>query len=725
MAVNKAHRKRRVIARSAPGKRMSPNPKAKWTVMVYMAAVRDDQQTERAAIRDLREMERVGSTASVRIVVQLDRDWPGTPERYVVYKGVSERAPDDSEPNRIDATRQTRPTISERSSGHPRALGEFLKWSRMHHEAERYLLVLWGHSFGLGFGRDHGDPLTLLELRTALEEFKRQGKLDLLGANACAMSYAEAAFELKDVASCLVAPEITMPFSGWPYAAILQRMGQRLQKGKRSLTAEELGRLIVDEFMSSFRRRGVALTLLNLPKADLLSNRIESLARALRPRMSDPALSALVADAFLDSARGDVRPLVDLSDLCTQLEKTGEPAIVDSAGRLRQDLEHGPRKLILRHEFDPDFEGLHGLGIFAPAVTSASDLQRLELDKETYEALALMDQSGQEWSKLVYTDLAEVLEPMNDEITELVRESGASSRDDREGVGQLLLSAKRSFDRLDVAIRNARDVVLPSRPGGHDSNSGTGGRRRPADVFLRLFIEDPPANETRPSDKSRPVSPAQPADLSENATTTLREIELALASTERTLRRVITNGNVGLGDIKPGFGDIKPGFGDIKPGFGDIKPGFGDIKPGFGDIKPGFGDIKPGFGDIKPGFGSAMTSEGAVLTEDMQGVVALVSAIAASLSGLEVSLSRLERIVAGPRSGTPMGVDETRQRTLEAVDGAFRDLEDRLIVARETCFWALRHPMYGLGPGDVLSSSADRRHIAAVGGLNTRVLQLL
>ena len=708
MAVNKARRNRRLTARRATRQRTSSNPKAEWTVMVYMAAVRDDQQTERAAIRDLREMERVGSTANVRVVVQLDRDWPGTPERYVVYKGVSERAPDDSEPNRIDAARQTRPTISERSSGHPRALGAFLEWSRKNHEADRYLLVLWGHSFGLGFGRDHGDPLTLPELRTELEKFKRQGKLDLLGANACAMSYAEAAFELKDVAGCLVAPEITMPFSGWPYAAILQRMDQQLLERKRSLTAEELGSLIVDEFMSSFRRRGVALTLLNLPKADLLSNRIDSLARALRSSMSDPALSGRVADAFLDSARGDVRPLVDLSDLCAQLEKTGEPAIVDSAGRLRRDLKQGPGKLILRHEFDPDFEGLHGLGIFAPAVTSASDLQRLELDTKAYKELALMNQPGQEWSELVYTDLAEVLEPMNAEIEELVRESGSSSRDDREGVGQLLLSAKRSFDRLDVAIRNARDVVLPSRPSGHDSNSGTGGRRRPEHRFLRLFIEDPSASESQPSDKSRSVSPAQPADLSVNATTTLREIELALASTERTLRRVITNGNVGLGDIKPGFGDIKPGFGDIKPGFGDIKPGFGDIKPGFGDIKPGFGDIKPGFGDIKPGFGdikpgfgSAMTSEGAVLTEDMQGVVALVSAIAASLSGLEVSLSRLERIVAGPRSGTPMSAKEVRQRTLEAVEGAFRDLEDRLIVARETCFWALRHPMYGLGPGDV------------------------
>ena len=55
-----------------------------WTVMVYMAA---DNNLEAAAIDDLNEMERIGSTSQVDIVVQIDRipgydnsndDWTST-----------------------------------------------------------------------------------------------------------------------------------------------------------------------------------------------------------------------------------------------------------------------------------------------------------------------------------------------------------------------------------------------------------------------------------------------------------------------------------------------------------------------------------------------------------------------------------------------------------------------------------------------------------------------
>ncbi len=70
-------------------------------------------------------------------------------------------------------------------SGDP---GDVLHWVLQRYPAERYALVLWGHAYGLGFGRDHGDPMRLTELRLALEHFASQAaeekgpsrKLDLL-----------------------------------------------------------------------------------------------------------------------------------------------------------------------------------------------------------------------------------------------------------------------------------------------------------------------------------------------------------------------------------------------------------------------------------------------------------------------------------------------------------------------------------------------------------------
>ena len=60
-----------------------------WTVMLYMAASRDEQ-TEAAAIRDLKELEKIGATDQCNVIVQIDRRWPGYSERYCVRKGVSE-----------------------------------------------------------------------------------------------------------------------------------------------------------------------------------------------------------------------------------------------------------------------------------------------------------------------------------------------------------------------------------------------------------------------------------------------------------------------------------------------------------------------------------------------------------------------------------------------------------------------------------------------------------
>jgi hypothetical protein len=46
------------------------NTKAKWTIMAYMAG---DNNLDGAAIRDIDEMARVGSTRDVSCLVQLDR----------------------------------------------------------------------------------------------------------------------------------------------------------------------------------------------------------------------------------------------------------------------------------------------------------------------------------------------------------------------------------------------------------------------------------------------------------------------------------------------------------------------------------------------------------------------------------------------------------------------------------------------------------------------------
>src|SRR4029453_13443445 len=133
-----------------------PAKHKRWTVMLYMAAAQDER-TEQAAIRDLKEMEKVGSDDStLNVLVQIDRKWPGYPECYCVKKGFSEGR------KFLEGTRNI-------NTGHPEVLRGFVKWGRERFPADYYLLVLWGHSYGLGFGRDHGNALTLPEIATSLD----------------------------------------------------------------------------------------------------------------------------------------------------------------------------------------------------------------------------------------------------------------------------------------------------------------------------------------------------------------------------------------------------------------------------------------------------------------------------------------------------------------------------------------------------------------------------
>ena len=63
--------------------------KAKWTVMVYMAAG-DDAELDAHAVSDLQEMERAGVGPDINVVVQIDRFWPALGQRYRISRDGTE-----------------------------------------------------------------------------------------------------------------------------------------------------------------------------------------------------------------------------------------------------------------------------------------------------------------------------------------------------------------------------------------------------------------------------------------------------------------------------------------------------------------------------------------------------------------------------------------------------------------------------------------------------------
>ena len=195
-----------------------------WLIMVYMQAG-DNSNLDSLAVQDLKELQASvqglkdpndGGNPDVSVLVQMRRRWPGCALSAISFRRAS-RSRRCRQPT--DGHMATKASLSAFLSDALAMGGSTV---------EHHCLVLWGHNYGLGFGRDHDDPLQLKELAAALKVYKTgRGKpLDLLATNSCTMAYAEAAFELREAAEYLVASQVLMPLAGFPYFPILRSIDQ-------------------------------------------------------------------------------------------------------------------------------------------------------------------------------------------------------------------------------------------------------------------------------------------------------------------------------------------------------------------------------------------------------------------------------------------------------------------------------------------------------------------
>ena len=144
----------------------------------------------------------------MHVLVQINRRWPGYAERYRVEKGSSRFCvgPEGKAEHR-----------QRKAAGAPRLCSVESKVGFRR-------ITICSSSGDIRMAPDRPgpqrpfDPVRNCSIagRAASKVPKGCKAVDILGANACAMSYAECAYELQDAADFLLAPEITMPFAGAP-----------------------------------------------------------------------------------------------------------------------------------------------------------------------------------------------------------------------------------------------------------------------------------------------------------------------------------------------------------------------------------------------------------------------------------------------------------------------------------------------------------------------------
>lgn len=381
-----------------------------WTILVYMEA---DNNLEGDALADILEMEMVGSSDDVNIVVQIDRaeaysagdgDWTGA-RRYLLLKNGNTGSLEDiviAKFQTPDAIRLGTPPLlelGEINNGDPQSLIDFIVWGAQTYPADKLGLVLWNHggTWIGGFGGDESTPnhdgIDLLELDAALalatEEIGQT--FEIIGFDTCLMGQYEIFSILSRYANYAVGSEELEPGFGWYYTPALQALVDN-----PNMNGDELGRNLVTAYQAFYDEVWVTFTgetysdfyggdfygqtAADLSQMEALDVALVNFSQVARANM-DAALVAAIGDAhnntqlFLNTSP-DERPVTASADLQHFMELLQRFSTNTAVNAAAADVVARVQDVVIAHEAT-NMPGARGLSIYFPANRRLYEQQNL------------------------------------------------------------------------------------------------------------------------------------------------------------------------------------------------------------------------------------------------------------------------------------------------------------------------------------------------------------
>ncbi|MCK4259931.1 MAG: hypothetical protein KAX49_13195 [Halanaerobiales bacterium] len=259
----------------------SKNPDlAKWNFLVYLDG---DNDLESYAIDDINEMEKVGSTLDLNILVLIDRnpnydnsngDWSGT-RLYRITKDVN---------NSTNIVSELVQDYGELDMSDPQVLENFLLTCQQAYSAERTILTLWDHGDGIypkaisrvsnldskeganpapiivegicwddTTGTDPWSCLTADEIASALANVRQVTgkKIEIINMDACLMQTLEVAYEWRNEVNYLVGSQAEVPGGGNNYETLLEVL-----KSNPTITTLEFAQTLVNDYYNHYSTNG-------------------------------------------------------------------------------------------------------------------------------------------------------------------------------------------------------------------------------------------------------------------------------------------------------------------------------------------------------------------------------------------------------------------------------------------------------------------------------------
>ncbi|MFH0802790.1 MAG: clostripain-related cysteine peptidase [bacterium] len=345
----------------APTPTSSPITSQKqWTILFYLDG---DNDLESYALNDFNEMEQVGSSGEVNILIQLDRssDYRHCRRYYVTADQ--------------DVYNITSPVLQDLGNvdmGKVQSLTDFVSYGASHYPAEHYAIILWNHGSGWKSKAlssavpkaicydDHGTEMSIADLKDAVTQIKSTlGKnIDILGFDACLMQLFEVAWGMKDAADYVLGSEESIPSSGWVYNTTVSRL-----VANPSMTSGQIANYFVDDYFSETSSEGITLSSLATSQAAAVMSSLNSFSQVLTQKMSTYRDTLQNIDLY-QTQYYDYSDYSDLYDFALKVNMGIPDAQVQSAA---QSLMNSIAAFVV-HERHSQYRvgNSHGLAIWLP-----------------------------------------------------------------------------------------------------------------------------------------------------------------------------------------------------------------------------------------------------------------------------------------------------------------------------------------------------------------------
>jgi hypothetical protein len=285
---------------------------AEWTVMVYLDG---DNNLDPDSVDDIMEMQMVGSTDKVNVLVLWDR-FNEPANVYKVVQGGLELL-DGMTVNGMDVNGE------EISMAEWTILEAFVDFGKATMPANHYMLDLWDHgnAFGYACWDDHWLPPwdhanAAIGLGQVVRALEGSGTMDILTYDGCTIGMAEIAHNLTLVPpemgtsiGYLVASEEYIPNSGYAYNNILAHMNEMTDLS----SPEAVAKMLCDDYAECYSPKGqakgsstVGLSAVDISQIGALAPLVNSLAEKLVQGLHEDFdfYHRLIADARGDANLG-------------------------------------------------------------------------------------------------------------------------------------------------------------------------------------------------------------------------------------------------------------------------------------------------------------------------------------------------------------------------------------------------------------------------------------